>query len=329
MTDETEIGALRPSMRPMITAVSLNVLLAASLLGWPYLRGRTRAEESARAVIELSACLLDGAPRPTLGLALPLGERERFASLYEHAPEDWPARCQPLVARVGHEPATFLLPSPKAAELELADVVDEMATALLDLERARVSREGAVPEAPLETLGRLRGMAAALLLANDLEIDVAAVGVDLGPIEVSLPAPSRIPVRTGTGFFHADTRPDVMLRVVAADGLGIAEVEVQPATDDTPVRVHVLQLRRPSGARGVLVTPDDAWLAWTTPETTCETDERHCAMRATGLGRLLEGAHVMRPEFWLAAHPGGAIERSVLVTDARFTLVARTPENGV
>ncbi len=328
MSDEAEIGALRPNMRPLLTAVLLNVLLALGLLGWPYYRGRERAGASAHAVVELSACLLDGRPRATLGLALPLGERERFATLYEGAPEDWPGRCRPLVAQVGHEPATFVLPSAKAAELDLSEAIEDLETALLDLESARRLGRGAVPEEPLEALGRVRGMVAALLLANDLEIEVEAVGLDLGPIEETLPAPSRVPLRTGAGFFYADTREGVVLRVVAADGVGIAEVEVEPPATDAPARVRVLQLRRPGGARGVLVGPDDAWLAWTTPETTCETDERHCAMRATGLGRLLEGSRVMRPEFWIAAHPAGAIERSIVVADARFTMVARTPEGG-
>jgi hypothetical protein len=37
----------------------------------------------------------------------------------------------------------------------------------------------------------------------------------------------------------------------------------------------------------------------------------------------------MRAEHWLAAHPAGAIERSVAIADTRFTIVARTPEGGV
>jgi hypothetical protein len=331
MSDEhAELGGLRPSMRPFITALLANLALAVALLGWPYLRGRERAQESARGVVALSACLLDGTPRQNLGLALPLGERERFATLYEHAPADWPSRCAPLLDRIQHEPAIFLLPSPKAAELDLDEAIDDMATALLDLASQRERHEGGVPEAPLERLAVLRGMVASLLTANDIEVDANEVGLDLGPIEVApLPAPSRIPVRTGAGAFHVESAPSPLLRVVASDGLGIAEVEVSaPPSETEPARVRVLQLRRPGGARGVLAGREDAWLAWTTPDATCDADERHCAMRATGLGRLLEGSHVMRPEHWIAAHPAGPIERSIAVGDARFTVVARTPEGG-
>jgi hypothetical protein len=332
MTEEHgELGGLRPSMRPFITALLANLALAVALLGWPYLRGRERAQESAHGVVALSACLLDGTPRGTLGLALPLGERERFATLYEHAPADWPSRCAPLLDRVQHEPAIFLLPSPKAAELDLDEAIDDMATALLDLASERARHRGGVPEAPLERLAVLRGMVASLLTANDIEVDPNEIGLDLAPIEVApLPAPSRIPVRTGAGAFHVESGAAPLLRVIASDGLGIAEVEVSPPASETePARVRVLQLRRPGGARGVVVGREDAWLAWTTADATCDADERHCAMRATGLGRLLEGSHVMRPEHWVAAHPGGPIERSIAIGDARFTVVARTPDGGV
>ncbi|MFO0714969.1 MAG: hypothetical protein U0353_34335, partial [Sandaracinus sp.] len=120
------------------------------------------------------------------------------------------------------------------------------------------------------------------------------------------------------------------LRLVAADGLGIAEVEVHaPTGEREPARVRVLQLRRPGGARGVLVGAEDAWLAWTTADATCDADTRHCAMRATGLGRLLEAGRVMRPEHWIAAHPGGPIDRSIAIGPERFTIVARTAEGGL
>lgn len=331
MSDEhTELGGLRPSVRPFVTALLANVALALVLLGWPYLRGRRRAEESARAVVALSGCLLDARPRHSLGLALPLGERERFAALFESGPEDWPSRCAPLLPRIQHEPAILLLPTPKAAELDLDAAVDDMASALLDLESERARRQGPVPEAPLERLAVLRGMAASLLTASDIEVDPNQVGLDLAPDGPALPAPSRIPVRTGAGFFHAESGVTPVLRLVASDGLGIAEVEVSPASHEgQPARVGVLQLRRPGGARGVVVDVRDTWLVWTTADATCDADVQHCAMRSAGLGRLLEGSRVMRPEHWLAAHPAGAIQRSVAISPTHFTLAARTPEGGV
>lgn len=330
MSDEEETAALRPSARPLVTGLVANAVLGVLLLGLPYLRGRERARESARGVVELSACLLDGRPREELGLALPLGERDRFATLFEQAPPDWPGRCSPILGRIDHEPATFILPSPKAAELELSESLEDMGAALLDLTSARAAGRGGVPERPLEALGQLRGFAAALLIANDLSIDPTAIALDLGPIDAELPTPSRIPLRTGAGTWHIRRGEDPVVRVVAADGLGIAEVEVGAVADPgDSARVRVLQLRRPGGARGVLVGAEDAWLAWVTAQTTCDADERHCAMRATGLGRLLDGSRVMRPEHWIAAHPGGAPDRSLFVGAERFTIVATTPDGGL
>jgi hypothetical protein len=330
VTDEHDEGAaFRPSTRPFVTALVLNFALAALLLGVPYVRGRDRARASARGVAALAGCLLDGEPRESLGLSLPIGERERFATLFERGPEDWPGRCAALLPAIDHEPATFLLPSPKAAELELHEALEEMGEALLDLSRAR--REGGpVPERPLEALGLLRGMTAELLVANDMTIDPSEVAITLRPREDGLPSPSRVPVRTGSGFFHVEASTDPAVRIVVADGLGIAEVEVsEPAEGERSARVRVLQLRRPSGARGVVVGPSDAWLAWTTSDATCDADPRHCAMRATGLGRLQEGGRVMRPEHWIAAHPAGPTDRAIFAGETHFTVVARTPENGV
>lgn len=336
--EERELGALRPSLRPYATALLANLTVAVVLLGWPYVRGRQRAETSAHAVMELSACLIDGRPTEAIGLALPIGERERFATLFEHAPPDWPTRCAPLLARAQHAPAIFLLPSPKAAERDLSEALDALASALLDLEAARVSGRGGVPEAPLEALAIVRGLSAALLTANDYEVDAEAIGVVIeGPgavaaaqrSAISLAAPSRIPVRTGPGFFDVLAAQAPLVRVVAADGLGVAEVEVLAPHDATPARVRVLQLRRPSGARGVVVGEDDAWLAWTTPDATCDADPRHCALRATGLGRLLEDGRVMRPEHWIAAHPAGAIDRAVWVSGEHFTVAARGAEGEI
>jgi len=330
MSDEDDTRALRPSARPLLTGLVANAVLGVLLLGVPYMRGRERARESARGVVELSACLLDGTPREELGLALPPGERERFATLYEQAPPDWPGRCTPLLARIDHEPAIFILPSPKGAELELSASLEDMGEALLDLTSARAAGRGGVPERPLEALAQLRGFAASLLLANDLVIDPVGIGVDLGDVAQPLPTPSRIPVRTGLGFFHVERGVDPVVRIVAADGVGIAEVEVGAVADAaTSARIRVLQLRRPRGARGVVISPEDGWLAWTTAEASCDGDERHCALRATGLGRLLDGSRVMRPEHWIAAHPGGAADRSIFVGAERFTVVARTPEQGL
>jgi hypothetical protein len=326
--DETQ--AFRPSARPFVTALVANLALAVLLLGLPYVRGRDRARESARGVVELSACLLDGVPREELGLALPIGERERFATLFERGPEDWPARCAAILPRIDHAPATFILPTPKAAELDLHGALESMGEALLDLASARAQGTAAVPERPLEVLGQLRGLAASLLTANDLAIDPTVVGIDLRPSDASLPVASRVPVRTGAGFLHVEAGALPALRVVAADGLGVAEVEVtEPAEPAGAARLTLLQLRRPGGARGVVVGEDDAWLAWTTAATTCDADPRHCAMRATGLGRLSEGSRVMRPEHWLAAHPAGPTDRAIHVAGERFTVMARTPDGGV
>ncbi len=324
--EEQELVALRPSVRPFVTAIALNALVALGFIGFPYLRGRARAEHAARAVVALAACLLDGSVTSELGLAPSPDERERFAALYARADPSWPARCRPRLEALRPEPAIFLLPSPKAAERDLREASGRLESALDALEAQRAGGSGQAPEAPLEALSLVRGIALELLRANDVGVSPEAIGLAFREDAPRLAAPSRIPLRTGAGSLAIESGRAPLLRAIAADELGVAEVRVFAPSDAAPAHLTISQLRRPSGARGVITSFENPWLAWTTSDTACDADAHRCALRATGLGRLLEGARVLRPEYWLASHPEGAIERALWIDDARFTIVARAGE---
>jgi hypothetical protein len=72
------------------------VVLAAAFLGVPYLRGRSASTQARNAFADLAACLLDAKVAARGGLALPLGDEERYAGLVMRGGADWPTRCLPV-----------------------------------------------------------------------------------------------------------------------------------------------------------------------------------------------------------------------------------------
>ncbi len=110
---------LRPKMRPLVRALLANGVLAVALVGFPLLRGRTRAERSVRAFQEATACLHGGEVSPGPGLSMPEGHEARLAALYLRAVPEWPAACADALDRISPPAATLLLPGPKAGEEEV------------------------------------------------------------------------------------------------------------------------------------------------------------------------------------------------------------------
>lgn len=329
MSDEDEEAkAFRPTGRakPVMVAVAANVALSVVLVGWPYLRGRARAEESVQALRDFSSCLLGGSPlvepnASTVGLAIPRGERERYAALYLTGASDWPASCTDALDAMEHEPAIFLMPAVKTGEAEIHEAASAMRASLTTLTEARALSHGGVPERPLQDFAVLRAAVTSMLIANGLEPDperpMITYGEDLGLVE-----PSRVPTRTAAGWWHLDSREEGV-RIVAADARAVAELLVREGAEGTPANVRLVQLRRPTGARGVVVAEEATWLTWTTSDTACDADERHCALRSTGLGRLREDATTLQTEWWLSGHPLGRAEQAVHVDETHVAIVAR------
>src|SRR5690606_11748018 len=166
----------RPNQRPIGVALVVNLLFGGVLLGLPYLRGQARAERSIRAFGEFAACLFEGEVREDGVLALPRGERARFASL-ALTKKEWPLLCRSRLAAIAHEPAAFLFPGVKSAEEELRASVARLDRALSALGRER--ERARIPEAPLLELSRLQGILAALIDGAGLELDPMREAISL------------------------------------------------------------------------------------------------------------------------------------------------------
>ena len=221
--------AFRPAQRPMTVAVLLNGLLAITLLGIPYFRGRARCDESVRAFAAYAACVYGRVPRAEPGIALPLGDRDRFASLVETAGPEWPLSCEPALRAIAQEEVIFLMPSPKQAEAQVRAAVDLVATEMEALAEQRRAGLGRVPERPLLAVSRLRAAMSELLVAADIDVELDRMAITWPEEAPALATPSRVPLRTAMGGLYA-IEPDVEgVHVVAGDSRGVAEVRARSA----------------------------------------------------------------------------------------------------
>lgn len=321
--DRQAARAMRPSMRPMLTALALNLLLAAGLLGYPLIRGQQRAEESVRAYVAYAACLHAATPRRDPGIALPDGHRERIAGLYAEAPAEWPGSCLDELERIPQEEAFLLMPGAKTGEEEVRLAVVGARAAI---EATTAARAEAIPQqAPVRLLRTLDHLAAALsvdMTETGLSLEAEHLAFDLGE-GPSLVTPSRIPLQTASGGALLVSAPGGRLRVVSADYRSISVVGVHDGT------VDIVQVRRPSAARAVLDDGEHAYLGWVTGDATCAHDDAHCAHRLTGLARIREGTPEPAPEVWLAGHPALGHARSYFFEPGNLQLLAREADGGV
>jgi hypothetical protein len=308
-TDAEAVRALRPGRRAPFVALFLNGLLALTLLGIPYLRGRMRAQEAIAHFARFAECVYGGIRRDHPGLALPAGDRECFAARVHGAEPDWPLRCVPILRAMRPEPAIFLFPSPKQSEEELRRAIDLVEAELVTLQRTREAGRraggiGAVPERPLRAIGQLRAALANLSAAADIPIDPQAEAIALER-DSQIVTPSRIPLGVASGGPLRVRTERGGLRAIGADARSVAEVIVRSGS------LELRRVRRPSAARGVVLGPEGGSVLWLQNGATCAQDAAPCRQRLLGIGRIREGDHEIRPRWWLAAQPVGRLDRSV------------------
>lgn len=317
--------AFRPGRRPAWVAVVLNMALAAALLGFPYVRGRLRAVESADQFALLATCLYGGVPTQTRGLGFPPLDREHFAMRATSADPAWPSACLEHLDSMRPEPAIFLFPTPKRAEEDLRRALDQVRAELSSLARNRTRGPlGAVPERPLRALAQLRAALSNRLEASDIPVDPNALAFEFDDdAEEAIVRPSRIPLRTGVGGTFA-WRPEAAggLRAVLSDGRAVTEVTV---TDGS---VELTQVRRPPAVRGMVLGPERGVLVWATGEATCASDPSRCAGRVLGLAAMPESHEGARPSVWLSAHPVGRLDRTLRI-EPGFAWVLSVAADGV
>lgn len=323
--DDDELGRFRPNFRPIVLGLIANLIFGGGLIGWPYLRGQERAEQSARAFARFSACLFDGEVARRAGLVLPRGERARFATLALTDPS-WPSRCRPALAAIAHEPVIMLFPGVKGAEQEVAAGVTSLDRALATFERERGSAR--VSEAPLRALMRLQALLAGHVRAASADVEPMRDAITLSPRArdaADLPTPSIVPIRVGEGPFEVALEDGALL-ATAMDARVIGHVRV-----DAEGGVEPRSARRRSLVSAVLGAREPPWVVSTTPAARCaeEGGEDGCAQRATGLLALSADGQRLASRAWLRGHPVGSPRDAVHVGAAGAFIAALGPDSGM
>ena len=315
--DADELGRFRPNFRPIVLGLIANLIFGGGLIGWPYLRGQERAEQSARAFARFSACLFDGEVARRAGLVLPRGERSRFATLALTDPS-WPSRCRPALAAIAHEPVIMLFPEVKGAEQEVAAGVTSLDRALATYERERGS--GRVSEAPLRALVRLQALLAGHVRAASADVEPMRDAITLGAAE-DLPTPSIVPIRVGEGPFELALEDGALL-ATAMDARVIGHVRV-----DAEGGVEPRSARRRPLVSAVLGAREPPWVVSATPSAQCGEDG--CAQRATGLLALSADGQRLTSRAWLRGHPVASPRDAVHVGAGGAFIAALGPDRGM
>lgn len=313
---EEEAKALRKGTtkgrRLLLFAFVGHLLILASLVGLPYLRGRRRAQLGKRALANYAACLLGGEAAGDPGLALPDEAPEHYADAARH---EALVECRALLQLVAPDDAFWLFPSTRHAEGEVRRAV-AMATRELDAIHEAPSHR--TPERPWLALQRV-------IAALTLWTEAADVQGNIFDVCVRFPSPpqsvraERVPLQAGAGATVQMRTHAEGIAVLALDERGLSWVRVAAGALD-PRR-----MRRQTLIRDVRFYSGEPWIIWATPEERCEDG---CAQRAMGVARLQDSTVETPVPRFLRAHPAGSVYASVQTTDDYLWVAARR-ESGV
>ena len=320
MSDPADLdeAGLRLNLRPWAVGLAVNLLVGATLLGYPYFRGTQRAEAVPPRFAAFAGCFYQADPVDRPGLGLPPGERARYASLVLGDDPDWPERCIEPLRAVSPEESLFLFPNVKNAEAQVRAAVELMADELEELAERRSRGDRRVPDRPMRAMSTLRGALAELGVSSGvsaLSADRDAVVIEPGADD-DLAIASIVPLHVSVGGPWSIAMEDGALLAGVMDSRAVAWVRVGDGG------VEQRATRRPSLVSGMLGARATPWLLWTTSSTTCEESEEGCVNRATGLAAFLEDRQTLEPMMWLGAHPLGAPERSAHVGDGVVHILA-------
>jgi hypothetical protein len=312
---EQVASSFRPNRKPWLIAIAANAVLALTLLGWPYMRGRSLALAMRHNFADLSRCLMGGEITKQPGLSLPQGDRDHFAAKVMLAGPDWPLSCRPALQRLAPEQAIFLWPSVKVAILDLRAAVELASNEVDSLNARRKAGLHRVPERVLQALRRVQ--AATVLLARaggeEEEIDNDAI-VWTGPPRLA--AAARLPLMASDEAALDLYSTGTALEVLALDGRGVSYLRVADGKVDRE------RVRRTSFVRGAVRNGADAFLVWAMPDSRCAEREDRCASRPTGLAPYDKGAAALRDPLWkIGGHPAGRVDRVLQFTGSGGVLL--------
>jgi hypothetical protein len=321
---ERLVKSFRPNQRPLVLAFGINFVIAALLLGVPYVRGRMLANEERRNFVGFAQCLIGGEPAPVPGLSMPRGEREHFAAKVLHASAAWPMSCRPQLKKLAPPNALFLWPSIKqtGADLRAAvDLVDRELTRLAERRKAGLAR---VPQRPLEALSRLQAASVLYVRAADVDKNIDNDAIVLERRATGLATPARLPLIAGDTTELDVWSRDGTLEALALDGRGLSYVRVDDGKVDRE------RVKRTSFLRGVVRAGATPYLVWAMPDAKCVDRLDHCADRPTGIAPFDKGGAQLGEPLWkVPGHPGGRLDRVLEISDTgRVDLIARDNADG-
>lgn len=294
--------------RRWFTAVLGNGLLLAILLGLPFARGVWRAKDTWPRYAVAASCLLGGKPASVPGLgALPAVEA-RFGNqvlkAWVSGDTGWLARCDKAFSQVVSEPATFVWPPAKEGELRVREALRVLRTELAKLRGYR--GESRVPHDPVRALMQLhREMEGHAELAGVIDIPPQAA-VTFAGASSALSRPSRIPIYAGSDAVLTLWGSDHALSVVAVDRTGVSYLKTQ--SDEVESVRHV----RPPLLEGFARVDGEAYLLWALSREKCKNRSGGCEAKAMGISRVDMPLTKLSQPRWIASHPMGRLDRSVL-----------------
>lgn len=313
---EEEAKALRKGTtkgrRLLLFAFVGHLLVLASLVGLPYLRGRRRAEHGKRALASYAACLLGGEALRNPGLALPDEAPEHYA---DAARRGLFLECRGLLQSLAPDDAFWLFPSTRHAEGEVRRAV---AMATRELDAADEAAANKTPERPWLALQRVIAALTLWTEAADVQGNIFDPCVRFPAAPRSVRA-ERVPLQASPGAAVQMRTHAEGIALLALDARGISWVRVAAGALD-PRR-----MRRQALIRDVRFYRGEPWIIWATPEQRCEDG---CAQRTMGIARLQDTTVETPAPRFLRAHPAGSVQSSVQ-TSENFVWVAARRQNGV
>jgi len=294
--------------RRWFTAVFANGLLLAVLLGLPFARGIQRAKDSWARYATAASCMLGGEPAAQPGLGeLPAVDAHfgrTVLAAWVRRDEGWVARCDRALAQVAPEPAIFVWPPAKEGELRVREAVRVLRAELAKLKGYH--GESRVPHDPVRALVQLR---------RELEGHAERAGIiDIPPQPAvtfksasnTLTRPTRIPIYAGADAMLTVWGDDEALSVVAVDKTGVSYLGARGG------EVRSVRHVRPPLLQEFRLVRGQPHLLWALAREKCQKRSGGCEGKAMGISSVAMPLIVLTMPRWLAGHPSGRLDRSVL-----------------
>lgn len=306
--------AMHGKKRRLFFMIAGNVVLLTLMIGGPLLRAQSRARSMWHGYAQASACLLGGKAVREPGLGEANDEGMRFAAQIANHDPAWIARCEGLLAAVVPSEAVFVWPPAKENE---ARVREAAKVARRELKAVAQHRAGTrIPTRPLRALTQLRTELREHALSTGIvEVPPQAAVEFAGP--GAMRTPTRVPLYAGSDAVLDVWGDDDAFYVLGVDRTGVSYVSV--AGTDFRQNRHV----RPGLLSAFYRTHEQSFFFWSASEKRCRERADTCVGSASGLASAALPLTDFQKPRWLAAHPAGRFDRSVVQVKEDFWVASR------